>query len=101
MIIVMRAGASLPQIDGVREHVERLGVRSHVARDGFRTIIACLGESDALTESNVATLPEGESATRWRRPYRLASRQLSPPGATTVVRMSDGAGAGVGRPALA
>src|SRR5207237_740698 len=40
MIIVMRAGASLPQIDGVREHVERLGVRSHVARDGFRTIIA-------------------------------------------------------------
>ena len=101
MIIVMRAGASLPQIDGVREHVERFGVRSHVARDGFRTIIACLGESDALTESNVATLPEVESVTRWRTPYRLASRQLAPHGATTVVRIGDGAGAGVGGPALA
>jgi len=100
MIIVMSAGASLPQIDGVREHVEACGVRSHVAREGFRTVIGCLGDSSALTEANVATLPGVESVTPWRMPHRLASRQLAPRAGRTVVRIGDGPEAGVGGPAL-
>src|SRR5439155_1242298 len=69
-------------------------------REGFRTVIGCLGDSAALTEANVATLPGVESVTPWRMPHRLASRQLAPRADRTVVRIGDGPEAGVGGPAL-
>jgi len=101
MIIVMRAGATAAQLDGVREHVEgRGGTRTYMVRDGLRAVIGCLGDSDALGEHRAGTLPGVESVTHWRTPYRLASRQLAPPGGRTVVRIGDGPGAGVGGPAL-
>src|SRR5688572_25798671 len=105
MIIVMQAGATGAQVDGVREHVEGQGgggggARTYVAHDGARAVIGCLGDADALVEHRVGTLPGVESVTHWRTPYRLASRQLAPPGGRTVVRIGDGPGASVGGPAL-
>ena len=90
MIIVMRAEATAAQRDGVREQVEASGGRSYAARDGNRTVLGCLGDTDALSEDNVEALPGVESVTRWRTPYRLASRELAPPGGRTVVRIGDG-----------
>jgi 3-deoxy-7-phosphoheptulonate synthase len=105
MIIVMRAGATAAQVDGVREHVEAQGgggggARTYVTHDGMRAVIGCLGDADALTEHRVGTLPGVESVTHWRTPYRLASRQLAPAGGRTVVRIGDGPGASVGGPTL-
>ena len=103
MIIVMCAGATAAQLDGVREHVEGGGgggTRTYVVRDGLRAVIGCLGDADALAEHCLETLPGVESVTHWRTPYRLASRQLAPPGGRTVVRIGDGPGASVGGPAL-
>ena len=103
MIIVMQAGATAAQVDGVREHVEgheRGGARTYVAHDGMRAVIGCLGDADAVTEHGVGTLPGVESVTHWRTPYRLASRQLAPAGGRTVVRIGDGPGASAGGPAL-
>src|SRR5437764_608618 len=100
MIIVMRAEATAAQRDGVREQVEASGGRSYAARDGNRTVLGCLGDTDALSEDNVEALPGVESVTRWRTPYRLASRELAPPGGRTVVRIGDGPAASVGGPAL-
>src|SRR2546426_9613081 len=102
MIIVMRAGATAAQLAGVREHVEGSGgggIRTYVVRNGLRAVIGCLGDADALAEDRVGTLPGVESVTPWRTPYRLASRQLAPPGGRTVVRIGDGPGASVGGPA--
>src|SRR3989454_776969 len=106
MIIVMRAGATAAQLDSVREHVEGGGgeggggTRTYVVHDGLRAVIGCLGDADALAEHRVGTLPGVESVTHWRTPYRLASRELAPPGGRTVVRIGGGPGASVGGPAL-
>jgi len=103
MIIGMCAGATASQVDDVREVVEGKGgggTRTYVVRDGLRAVICCLGDTDALAEHRVGTLPGVESVTRWRTPYRLASRLLAPPGGRTVVRIGDGPGASVGGPTL-
>ena len=100
MIIVMRAEATAAQRDGVREQVEASGGRSYAARDGNRTVLGCLGDTDALSADAVEALPGVESVTRWRTPYRLASRELAPSGGRTVVRIGDGPAASVGGPAL-
>ena len=100
MIIVMRAEATAAQRDGVREQVEASGGRSYAARDGTRTVLGCLGDTEALTEGAVEALPGVESVTRWRTPYRLASRELAPSGGRPVVRIGDGPAASVGGPAL-
>src|SRR5713101_9452868 len=103
MIIVMRAEATAAQLDGVREQVEGSGgggTRTYVVRDGLRAVIGCPGDADALAEHRVETLPGVESVSHWRTPYRLASRQLAPPGGRTVVRIGDGPGASVGGRAL-
>src|SRR2546426_4988821 len=103
MIIGMCAGATASQVDDVREVVEGKGgggTRTYVMRDGLRAVICCLGDTDALAEHRVGTLPGVESVTRWRTPYRLASRLLAPPGGRTVVRIGDGPGASVGGPTL-
>src|SRR3989441_6833884 len=103
MIIGMCAGATASQVDDVREVVEGKGgggTRTYVVRDGLRAVICCLGDSDALAEGAVEALPGVESVTRWRTPYRLATRLLAPPGGRTVVRIGDGPGASVGGPTL-
>ena len=103
MVIVMRAEATAAQLDGVREQVEGGrggGTRTYVVRDGLRAVIGCPGDADALAEHRVESLPGVESVTHWRTPYRLASRQLAPPGGRTVVRIGDGPGTSVGGRAL-
>ena len=101
MLIVMRAGATAAQLEDVREEVEGSGgTRTYVMRDDVRAVIGCVGDADALAEHRVASLPGVESVTHWRTPYRLASRQLAPPGGRTVVRIGDGPGASVGGLAL-
>src|SRR6266850_1710853 len=101
MLIVMRAGATAAQLEDVREEVEGSGgTRTYVVRDDVRAVIGCVGDADALAEHLVESLPGVESVTHWRTPYRLASRQLAPPGGRTVVRIGDGPGASVGGRAL-
>src|SRR2546426_636157 len=106
MIIGRGGGATAVQLDRVGGHGGGGGVeggggtRTYVVRDGLRAVIGCLGNADALAEHRVGTLPGVESVTHWRTPYRLASRQLAPPGGRTVVRIGDGPGASVGGPAL-
>src|SRR3989440_3431772 len=100
MVIVMATNATVAQVDGTREQLERLGLRTYLARDGFRAVIGCPGDVDAVTSKGVAALPGVEAILPWRAPYRLASRQLAPRGGRTVVRIGDGPDAGVGGPAL-
>jgi len=100
MVIVMATNATVAQVDGTREQLERLGLRTYLARDGFRAVIGCLGDVDAVTSRGVAALPGVDAILPWRAPYRLASRQLAPRGGRTVVRIGDGPYASVGGPAL-
>src|SRR5256885_14600669 len=103
MIIVMRAGATAAQVDGVREHVEGRrgaggGARTYLARDGGRAVIGCLGDVEALTQHGGGALGGGGSGTTWRTPPRLASRAPAPPRGRAIVPGGGGPGAGPGGP---
>ena len=84
MIIVTRAEVTEAEIDGIREHVERCGVRSYLTTTAGRTVIGCLVELDEGEAAEIERLPGVETTTAWRAPYRLASRQLAPPGSRSI-----------------
>jgi 3-deoxy-7-phosphoheptulonate synthase len=96
MIIVTRVGATVAQLDGIREYVESCGVRTTLARDRARAVIACLDGADAVCPKTVAALPGVDSVAAGRAPYRLASRELARTGARTVIRVGDDRRAVVG-----
>jgi len=96
MIIVTRAEVTEAEIDGIREHVERCGVRSYLTTTAGRTVIGCLVELDEGEAAAIERLPGVETTAAWRAPYRLASRQLAPPGGRTVIRLGDDPRATVG-----
>jgi len=79
MVIVMKAGATDTQIDGVRQHVESCGARTYFTRDGGRAALACPNPPKLLLDTALATLPGVEATAPWGTPYRLASRQCAPP----------------------
>ena len=96
MIIVTRAEVTEAEIDGIREHVERCGVRSYLTTTAGRTVIGCLVELDEGEAAEIERLPGVETTAAWHAPYRLASRQLAPPGGRTVIRLGDDPRATVG-----
>ncbi len=104
MIITMQAEATDAQVDSVRERLESRGARTYVwsGRNGGRacTRIACLEQPERAGEADVAKLPGVVSIAQWRTPYRLASRDVGPPGGRTVVRVGHGPRASVGGKAL-
>jgi len=100
MVIVMKAGATDTEIDGVRQHVESCGARTYFTRDGGRAALACPNPPKPLLDTALAALPGVEATAPWGTPYRLASRQFAPPGGRTVIRFGDGPRATVGGPEL-
>lgn len=78
MIIVMRHGASDPEIDHVIKAIEERGLRAHVSRGVERTIIGAIGDEAVVREIPFAAFGGVESATPIVQPYKLASRQLHP-----------------------
>ena len=96
MIIVTTEGATVAQIDEIRERVEALGVRTHLAWDRGRALIGCPDGDGAGAAAALAALPAVDAVMPWRAPYRLASRQLEPTGPRRVVRLGDDRRAVVG-----
>ena len=47
MIIVLRAGASQPEIDHVLDRIKELGLKAHLSQGEHRTIIGVIGDDRA------------------------------------------------------
>ncbi|HET7274944.1 MAG TPA: 3-deoxy-7-phosphoheptulonate synthase [Longimicrobiaceae bacterium] len=77
MIIVTRPRITEPELDHIRERVERLGMRTHISRGEHRTIIGCIGDDAVIQELSLLSLPGVESVTPVLKPYKLASREFS------------------------
>ncbi|MEZ4863978.1 MAG: 3-deoxy-7-phosphoheptulonate synthase [Caldilineaceae bacterium] len=78
MIIVMKQGASQPEIEAVVKRVEELGKKVHLSRGEARTIIGVIGADEhTISEANFEVLDGVERTMRVMQPYKLASRDFS------------------------
>lgn len=87
MIIITTPGVTPAELDGIREHVERLGLRTHVSRGEQRTIVGCIGDESRLREVSLLSLPGVESVTPVVKPWRLAGREFT--STNSIVRIGD------------
>lgn len=76
MIVVMKPGASQPQIDHVVQSIEQLGLRSHVIVGTERTVIAALGEKRDGAKQALETGEGVEKVVPILAPYKMASTEV-------------------------
>jgi 3-deoxy-7-phosphoheptulonate synthase len=96
MIIVMRRGASIEEVEGVIERVEGLGFKAHISRGEERTIIGLIGDERSVAPDTLQLWPGVEQALPVLRPFKLASRDFHPD--NTVIRIN---GVDIGGKAIA
>jgi 3-deoxy-7-phosphoheptulonate synthase len=94
MIIVTTAGITPDALDRIIEHVESAGLRTHISRGEHRTIVGCIGDDQRLSVHALAALDGVERVVPVLKPYKLASRELSP--SNTCIRFGDPAGTMIG-----
>lgn len=78
MLIVMNAGASKAEIEGVIRVIESLGFRAHAMPGATRTAIGVTGNQGAVDLSHFENLPGVAEAIRVTKPYKLISLDLRP-----------------------
>jgi 3-deoxy-7-phosphoheptulonate synthase len=76
MIVVMKQGASQPQIDHVIEQIEQQGLRSHVIVGTELTVVAALGEKRDGAKQALETLEGVEKVVPILAPYKMASTEV-------------------------
>ena len=76
MIIVLRPGATGPEIDHVIERIKSLGLEVMVSRGIQRTIIGVIGEEERLREVPLAAIPGVEQVMPVLKPYKRAAREF-------------------------
>ena len=99
MIIVTKPGITEPELDAIREAVERAGLQTHLSRGEHRTILGCIGDERMLSEVPLATLPGVENVIPILKPYRQVSREFRAD--ASVVTVGEGLGASIGGTELA
>jgi len=86
MIIVMKPGASQPQINHVIERIESLGLKSHVIVGTERTVVAAIGDERGKVKEELETAEGVDRVLPILAPYKMASRELRE---RTIVRARD------------
>src|SRR5262245_46326015 len=93
MIVVMKAGASQPQIDHVIERIEQLDLRSHVIVGTECTVVAALGEKRDGAKQALETCEGVEKVVPILAPYKMASTEVKKePSCVEVLNLRVGAG---------
>jgi 3-deoxy-7-phosphoheptulonate synthase len=98
MLVVMKAQATLEQIQAVCEAIEGLGYRAHPMPGAERTAIGITGNKGEVERGNLESLPGVSEVIRVTKAYKLASRDVKEE--DTVVRFA-GTDAAIGGKELA
>ena len=98
MLVVMKAQATPEEIQGVCDHIERLGFRAHPLPGAQRTAIGITGNQGEVDRGNLEELPGVVEVIRVTKPYKLASRDVKQE--DTVIRFT-GTDAAIGGHELA
>ncbi|MEP6956131.1 MAG: 3-deoxy-7-phosphoheptulonate synthase [Chthoniobacterales bacterium] len=87
MLIVMKPGATAPEIDHVLEVVEAVGFRAHPLAGATRTAIGITGNDGAIDGRRFENLPGVAEVIRVSKPYKLITLDLRPE--KTVVHVGE------------
>ncbi len=96
MIIIMKASASLLEIEHVTSRVKEMGFDVHLSQGAERTIIGLIGDERPVDRAMFEVMAGVERTLAVLPPYKLASREWQ-----TVDTVVSVAGAEVGGPQLA
>src|SRR2546421_12749325 len=76
MIVVMKPGATGPQLDHIIELIAGLGLRSHIIVGTDRTVVAALGEKRDGAKQALETGEGVEKVMPILAPYKMASTEV-------------------------
>jgi 3-deoxy-7-phosphoheptulonate synthase len=76
MIVVMKAGAAVDDVNRVVDRVAELGLVPHPSHGEFRTIIGAIGERTPEAQQQLEQLPGVDEVMAISQPYKLASREF-------------------------
>ncbi len=85
MVVVMRSGCSVAEVNVVIGAVEDAGGSAFVSRGVARTIIGVVGDDDVLANLNLTAVPAVAEVIRVTQPYKLVSREHHAGRSTVVV----------------
>jgi 3-deoxy-7-phosphoheptulonate synthase len=84
MLVVMKAQATVANIETVCEQIERLGLRAHPLPGAQRTAIGITGNQGEVHRDSLEMLPGVAEVIRVSKPYKLVSREVKQE--NTVIR---------------
>lgn len=76
MIVVMRSGATAPQVDTVIKAIKEMGLKPHLSDGEERTIIGAIGDERKLRKETLLKLTGVENVIPIVKPYKLCSREF-------------------------
>ena len=89
MLIVMKANATIEQVESVATLVKQFGFEVHLSAGKTNTIIGLVGENTSKVDARIfELLPGVREVVKVSSPYKLASRAFKPD--DTVVKIKDG-----------
>src|SRR6185369_2106357 len=94
MIVAMQEGANDAQIQGVIEHLMRLGFSVHRTTGERQTVLAAVGARTDFDTRLLEVLDGVEHVHRISAPYKLAGRAFRPEG--TIIQLGNGVRVGGG-----
>src|SRR4051794_34396245 len=86
MMIVMKEGATVEQIDAVVERVKTVGAKAHISKGELVTVIGAIGDREHVDNLGLEGFPGVDHLVPILKPYKLASAQFKK-GARTVVEV--------------
>jgi 3-deoxy-7-phosphoheptulonate synthase len=92
MVVVMQEGATEGQIQGVMDHLIKMGFDIHRSTGALQTVLGGVGAQPDFDTREIEMLDGVQEVHRILAPYKLASRHFRPEG--SIVTLGDGVAVG-------
>ena len=78
MIIILKKGASVTEIENLKALLESKNITPHVSQGELETIVGCVGDIAHLDPGVIEAMDSVESVQRIQEPYKAANRKFHP-----------------------
>lgn len=85
MILVLKSGITMDQVEGVIKKVEKLGVEVHVSHGKNLSILGLIGDTPKLDVSTIESIENVDRVIRVQEPFKRTNRLFHPENSTVNV----------------
>lgn len=78
MIVVLKNGVSVENLEKLTAHLKSLGVEIHESKGENTTILGLLGDTSRLSENSLLAYNFVEKVIRIQEPYKMVSKKFNP-----------------------